>query len=188
LRAASWNKAGLSAVVGNSLYLWEPGAKSVVRLLTDSGLSGARDVVAVGKNRAVIALKSTLVLVSPETITVLGTLPKSRCRFYNGELYVLQESTGVIWSLRGVEDLGTKQADQTFARSLLKQGESQPGKNPAQSLEAARILGCKETEAIVAAAASKGARWAPHRPGVAGVRGTSGAALCQLPLEVHKSR
>jgi hypothetical protein len=147
LRAASWNEFGLATVVGDSLYLWQPGAKSVVRVLTDRGLASARDVVAVGNSRAVVALKATVVLVSPETFSIVATLPLARCRFHNGFLYVLQESAGLIWAIRGLEKLGSRQADQTFARDLLKQAASQPTKNSAQFFEAARILGCKEAEA-----------------------------------------
>ena len=50
LRAASWNRIGLAAVVGNSLYVWQAGAKNVYRLVTDAGLAAARDVVLVGRS------------------------------------------------------------------------------------------------------------------------------------------
>jgi len=144
LRAASWNEWGLAAVVGDSLYLWQPGAKNVVRLLTDRGLAAARDIVAVGNNRAVVALKATVALVSSETITIVATLPTARCRFHNGTLYVLQESNGLVWSFRGLEHLGTKQADQAFGRDLLRQTENPPAKGGMQFQEAARILGCED--------------------------------------------
>jgi hypothetical protein len=143
LRAASWNEWGLAIVVGDSLYLWQPGAKNIVRLLTDRGLVATRDVVAVGENRAVVALKATIALVSSETITIVVSLPSARCRFQNGVLYVLQESTGLIWTFEGLEKLGTKEADKAFARDLLRQVENSPDKEGAQFREAARILGCE---------------------------------------------
>src|SRR5207244_3923043 len=51
LRAVSWNDVGLAAVVGDSLYVWQSGSKNIVRLLTDQGLSAAKDAVLVGPNR-----------------------------------------------------------------------------------------------------------------------------------------
>jgi len=144
LRAASWNKLGLAAVVGDSLYLWQPGAKKVVRVLTDRGLVSVRDVVAVGNNRAVVALRATVALVGTDTVTIVGALPSARCRFHNGVLYVLQESNGLIWSFRGLDSLGMKQTDRAFALNLLKQAQNSPTKNVLQFEEAARILGCKE--------------------------------------------
>jgi hypothetical protein len=151
LRAASWNAFGLAAVVGESLYIWQPGAKNVIRLLTDRGLVSARDAVVVGDNRVVVALRNTVLLVTPETIIVVSALPLSRCRFDNGTLYVLEESNGLIWSFQGLEKLGTKQADRTYAQDLLKQAAGLPAKqSEAQTQEAARILGCEEVRKAVA--------------------------------------
>ena len=144
LRAASWNELGLAAVVGESLYLWQPGATNVVRLLTDRGLAAAHDIVAVGNNRAVVALKATVALVSSDTIAIVAALPSARCRFQDGTLYVFQESNGLIWSFRGLEKLGSRQTDQAFARDLLKQAGSLPTKGGVQFQEAARILGCED--------------------------------------------
>jgi hypothetical protein len=108
LRAASWNELGLAAIVGDSLYLWQPGAKNVVRVLTDRGLASARDVVAAGDNRAVVALRATVAMVGTDTITIVAALPSARCRFRNGALYVLQESNGLIWSFRGLGSLAAR--------------------------------------------------------------------------------
>jgi hypothetical protein len=51
--------------------------KSVVRLLTDQGLASARDVVAVGKNRAIVTFRNAIVLVTPETVDMIANLIKA---------------------------------------------------------------------------------------------------------------
>lgn len=147
LHAASWNELGLAAVVGDDLYLWQPNAKNVVHLLTDRGLTSAHDVVVVGNNRVVVTLKATVALVTPETITVVASPPSARCRFHNGILYVFQESNGLIWTFRGLEKLGTKQGDRTFALDLLKPAGNLSTKDGTRFQEAARILGCKDATA-----------------------------------------
>ncbi len=95
LRAASWNDIGLAAVIGDSLYVWRAGDKNVVRLLTDQGLSAARDVVLVGRNRAVVTLRATVVLITSETITVLMGMPMARCRFQTSGLPLISWTVGL---------------------------------------------------------------------------------------------
>ena len=75
LHAASWNDIGLATVVGDSLYVWQAGAKNMVRLLTDKGLSAARDVVLVGLNGGWLHIKTTVVLITNETMTVVLGMP-----------------------------------------------------------------------------------------------------------------
>jgi hypothetical protein len=150
LRAASWNRIGLAAVVGNSLYVWQAGAKNVYRLVTDAGLAAARDVVLVGPNRAVVALKNNVILVTPETITVVMGMLLARCRFQDGVLYLMDGQSLWIWSFRGLDQLGTKNGDQAYATSLLKQIPPNANESNIKFQEAARILGCVTARAELA--------------------------------------
>jgi hypothetical protein len=142
LHAASWNDIGLAAVVGDSLYVWQAGAKNIVRLLSDQGLSAARDVVLVGPNRAVVSLKTTVFLITSETVIVVLKMPLARCRFQHSVLYLLDGQTGLIWSLQGLDQLGTKKGDQAYAADLLKQLPRNADERAVKFQEAARILGC----------------------------------------------
>lgn len=151
LRAVSWNSQGLAAVVGESLYLWHPGDKSVVRLLSDEGLASSHDVVALGGGRAVVALRNAIVLVSPKTLDIIAAMPLSRCRFQDGVLYVLQEKAGLIWSLRGLEKLGSKVDDEAYAHGLLERSKRDTAHRNTEIAEAARILGCGEVKKWLAA-------------------------------------
>lgn len=142
LRTASWNQIGLAAVVGNSLYVWQAGSKTINRLVTDVGLVAARDVVLVGPNRAVVALKNNVILVTPETITIVMGIPLARCRFQDDVLYLMDGQSGWIWSFRGLDQLGIKKSDQAYATSLLNQVPQNTYENNIKFQEAARILGC----------------------------------------------
>jgi hypothetical protein len=142
LHAASWNDIGLAAVVDNSLYIWQTGAKSVVRLLTDQGLSGARDVALAGSDRAIVSLKNNVVLVTSETITVVMGIPLAHCRFQDGVLYLLDSQSRWIWSVRELDQLGTRKGDQAYAADLLKQLPKNADERAVRFREAARILGC----------------------------------------------
>jgi hypothetical protein len=142
LRAASWNQVGLAAVVGSSLYVWQAGSKTINRLVTDVGLVAARDVVLVGPNRAVVALKNNVILVTPETITVVMGMQLARCRFQDDVLYLMDGQAGWIWSFQGLGQLGIRRNDQAYATSLLKQLSPNANESNSKFQEAARILGC----------------------------------------------
>lgn len=152
LRAASWNNIGLAAVVGSELYVWKAGSKNVVRLLSDQGLSAAQDVVLVGQNRAVITLRTSVVLVTDEAMTVIMGMPEARCRFDGGVLYLLDSHTGLIWAFQGLDQLGTKHGDRDYATELLQKKAGKSAQDSANFLEAARILGCQEARRIVSGA------------------------------------
>jgi hypothetical protein len=143
LRAASWNEMGLAAVVGDSLYVWRAGAQSIVRLLTDQGLNTAQDVVMVGPNRAVVSLPNGVVLVSNEGLSVVTGMMRSRCRFQQNTLYLLDGNTGIVWTFSGLDRLGTKSGDQSYAAELLRQAPKGSAEKSIQFREAARIIGCE---------------------------------------------
>jgi hypothetical protein len=140
--AASWNTLGLAAIVGDSIYIWQAGSRKIVRLMTDQGLRSARDVVLVGPERAMLTLKAMAVLVTPETVLVIAGMSSARCRFEGGVLYLVDGHTGLIWSLKGLDQLGTKASDRSHAIDLLKTISTPIDESSARFLEAARILGC----------------------------------------------
>jgi hypothetical protein len=154
--AASWNEIGLAAVVGNSLYVWESGSKKIVRLLTDSGLKSAKDVVLIGPGRVIVTLRKTVILVTTETILIIASLPSARCRFDAGMLYILDGQSRFIWALKGLDQLGSKTGDRSHALDLLKHMPDRTDESSTQFLEAARILGCSEARREVANVAPNG--------------------------------
>jgi hypothetical protein len=78
-------------------------------------------------------------------------MPAARCRFEDGVLYLLDGQSGWIWSLRGLDQLGTKKGDQAYAISLLKQLPSNANESSVKFQEAARILGCNAARKQLAA-------------------------------------
>jgi hypothetical protein len=141
LRLAAWNGEGLAALVGTSLFTWKPGEAELLRIATDDGLTRARDVTLTGAARAVVALNESLVLLTPQARLVIGTL-RARVRWTRGVLYVLDERTGTVWSLRGLETVGVLSADEAYAAALIKALPADASPTHAAFLEAARILGC----------------------------------------------
>jgi hypothetical protein len=143
LRAVSWNDLGLAVIVNDSLYVWEAGASQLVLLKTDTGFRAARNVCLVGPRRAVVALPNVVVLVTDDTQTPIVGFT-ARCSWTHGILYLLDERGGLIWTVTGLEQLGTKSADHAYALTLLNQLPSDADENAPRFLEAARILGCEE--------------------------------------------
>lgn len=155
LRAASWNELGLATVVDNSLYIWEAGTKKIIRLLTDKGLAEAQDASLVGTRRAVVTLKSTVMLITSETMIVVMGMTAARCRFQDGILYLLDGHTGLIWAFHGLDQLGTKDGDRTQAENLLKKSIEGKKETSAAFLEAARIIGCEGAKQFLATSRKK---------------------------------
>jgi len=135
----SWNSVGLAAIAGDSLLTWVPGAKQMTRLRTDKGLKEARDVVLIAPDAAVVGLPHALVVVSPRGATVLA-LARARARWTGAELFVLDESFGVIWRVAGVDRLGSAAGDRQYASGLMKGVVSE---GDVRFAEAARLVGCE---------------------------------------------
>jgi hypothetical protein len=145
-RTASWNSEGLAAVVGDRLIAWQTGAPQIMQLARDSGLEHARDVVLVGPGRAVVSLEHVTLLIAPDTTLVLIDVP-TRCRWVNNTLFLFDEDTGLIWSVQGLESIGSAGADYGYARSIVsKLPPGTPESSPA-FLEAARLVGCGQARA-----------------------------------------
>lgn len=151
LRAASWNSVGLAAVVGDDLFAWPGGSKKFLRLASDPGLRSAIDVCMVSQDRVVVALEHVVLLVSPNTRLVLVGFP-ARCRWDKGVLYLLDGQRGIIWTVRGVDKLGNPEQDTAYATSLIRALPREAQENNLRVLEAARILGCRKTRALMSSA------------------------------------
>lgn len=154
LRLASWNAEGLATIVGNSLFAWRPGEGDLLRLATDEGLERVRDLVLVGPAKVVVALNESLVLLTPQGRLIVGNL-KGRVRWSSGTLYVLDERTGTVWSLKGIDTIGAREVDEAYARALIKAVPADAPATHAAFLEAARIVGCELAEKLKSA--SRGA-------------------------------
>lgn len=143
LRALSWNRTGLAAVAGSTALIWPTGSKDLIALTTDQGLNRARDICLIGSDRAVVTLSDTAFVLTPNGVSVLVGM-RGHCAWDGDTLYLLDERSGLIWSVRGAEKLGTRVGDidhgEELAESLPPNGSSD---SPA-ALEAARDIGCSE--------------------------------------------
>jgi len=143
VKVASWNRNGLATVVEQSLYIWPAGGSEFIRIATDAALSEARDACLLGAEHVVLALKDSLVVVTPDAATALVGM-QARCAWDGTSLYLLDIRSGLVWAVTGAEKLGMRATDldhaATLAQSLPK---SAPEDSPA-ALEAARIVGCAE--------------------------------------------
>jgi hypothetical protein len=142
-RTLSWNRTGLAAVASNTVLIWSIGSKTLIPLATDQGLSRAHDICLVGSDRAVVTLNDSVLVMTPNGVTVLVGM-HGRCAWDGTSLYLLDERSGLIWSVRGVEKLGTRAGDLAHAEELAESlSADAPNDSPA-ALEAARSVGCSE--------------------------------------------
>jgi hypothetical protein len=148
LRAASWNKVGLAAIVNDSLVVWEAGSPKLVRLRVDTGLRVAKSVCLVGHNRVVVALPSVVVLVTAETQTIVVGF-SAMAIWRDGKLYLIDTKGGLIWALSGLGKLGGRQANAAYAKEILSGSDVSSETSP-RFLEAARLIGCERAEQILA--------------------------------------
>jgi hypothetical protein len=142
LRAVSWDEIGLAAVINDSLYVWEAGASQLIRLKSDMSFRAARSVCLVGPERAVVALPNVVVLVTEDAQTPIVGIT-ARCDWAQDALYLLDERAGLIWTVTGLEQLGKKSVDQSYALALLSKLPANVDEKNPRFLEAARILGCE---------------------------------------------
>lgn len=145
--AANWSPDGLAAVIGNALFTWVPGEKSLVRLWTDSGSLLVHDVVSVGNRRVVVATKRSLLLVSAGRALVLGAVG-GRVRWSDGLLYVADEQTGIVWRLDGLSKIGDRADDEAYAAALIRVTPAEAHEEHAAFMEAARIVGCERARTL----------------------------------------
>jgi hypothetical protein len=148
LRAASWNKTGLAAVVNDSLLVWPAGSRRLQLLVSDLGLQSAHDVCLIDSRRAVVTLENLVLLVSGKEVLILVAL-HGRCRWNDDTLYLLDEKRGMIWTVRGLNKLGDDHNDSAYATDLIKTLPKGTKEDDPRVLEAARILGCQKVRALI---------------------------------------
>ncbi len=131
----------MAAIVGDALVMWPTGGHGMSYVARDAGLKAARDVCLVGPNRLVVALSNALVMISDKGRLILGAV-SGRVRYDEGTLYVLDERTGLIWTLNGLDAVGIPEKDAAHAANLLRIGGDASQRRAAFE-EAVRIMGCK---------------------------------------------
>lgn len=154
LRAASWNREGLAAVVGQTLLLWSTQGKTLRQLASDRGLRSTVDVCMVGPRSAVVSLRHVVLLISDRSQLVLVGFP-ALCRWENEILYLLDLQHGIVWSIHNLEDLADPRNDDEYATRLVKALHEGAGEDDIRFLEAARILGCDKARNLLASARGK---------------------------------
>jgi tetratricopeptide (TPR) repeat protein len=97
----------------------------------------------VGRDRAVVALTESVLVLTPNGATVLVGM-HARCSWDGTSLYLLDESSGLIWQIRGVEKLGTRVGDLAHADELVQSLPPNAANDSPAVLEAARNIGCNE--------------------------------------------
>jgi len=154
LRAAFWGDGGLAVIAGRSLYVWRENSDKFVRLAIDKGLEKARSVCLADGGVAVVALGRAVVVITEEDEIVLVGM-EARCDSRGGIVYLLDELTGEIWQVGGIEKLGRFHEDERHARNLILQLPRGATENAPAFLEAARIVGCEKARRILEERPSK---------------------------------
>jgi tetratricopeptide (TPR) repeat protein len=157
LRNVSWNRAGLAAVVNSTALAWPAGSKEIISLATDDGLKQTHDVCLVGRDRSVVALKESVLVLTPNGATALVGM-HARCSWDGTSLYLLDENSGLIWQIHGVERLGTRIGDLAYTQELIESLPSDAPNDSRAAVEAARSIGCNE---VMRMRSSAGANRAP---------------------------
>jgi hypothetical protein len=143
-RTANWTQDGLATVVSSNLLFWPKGGAQLLRVVSDTGLRGARDLCVVGAQQVVAALNDVLILVTPENRLILAGM-RARCRWSKGALFILDEKSGYVWRATGLEQLGSRESDEAYAVGVL---QKRPTQTSAEFMEAARILGCQRATQV----------------------------------------
>lgn len=149
LASIGWNHVGLATVVGSSLVTWPAGAAKATRLLEDDGLQSAHDVTLASANRAVVALPNTLAMVTEKGFAVLALI-RARVRWSDEALFVLDEGSGGVWKVTGLDRLGTAETDKAHAARIMKLVPADAPETHPAFLEAARIVGCDGARKLIA--------------------------------------
>ena len=95
-----------------------------------------------------VALRGAVVVISDEDQIVLVGM-NARCDSRAGVVYLVDERTGEIWQVEGIEKLGRLQDDEIHARDLILQLTGGTTENSPAFLEAARIVGCDKARHIL---------------------------------------
>ena len=95
--------------------------------------------------QAVVALPNAILSITDEDQIILAGFT-ARVRFSQGRLYMLDERTGQIWSVSGLQSIGRFQDDERHAFNLLDRVGLDDSETNPRFLEAARIIGCERAQ------------------------------------------
>lgn len=149
VRALSWNKNGLSLIAGDVLMV-APVGSSPAFLSADKGLEKAQDTCLAGPDRAVVALPNTVVLITRETAVLIVSM-SARVRCSGDTLYLLDQRTGIVVKVSGLDRIGHRDLDQQYAKALIMSLPSNTLEDNPTFLEAARIIGCTRARQMAGA-------------------------------------
>jgi hypothetical protein len=147
LRTAAWNDQGLAAVVGNTLYYWQPGSNEMLKLASNTGLINATNACVVGSQRVVVHANSAMLLIDHGHLSFLVGM-RGMCSFEKGILYLFDQKNNLVWAARGINKIGPRETDEKYATELLKKLKPTDVGSP-QFLEATRILGCEKARGLL---------------------------------------
>jgi len=137
VQAAAWNDQGLVAVVDDRVLVHDGRTGDLVQIAQSPLVRDVFDVTLVGHRRAILATPKAVILVSDAGAMIL-VVARARPRFSDATLYLLDERTGLLVAISGLDAVGRVDADQAYARSLLVDAPA----GDRSFAEAVRIVGC----------------------------------------------
>jgi hypothetical protein len=149
LRAATWDRHGLVAVVGNALVRWVRETNVLERIAVDAGLNAATGVCSIDGTRALVTLRSATLLFTGQAPTVIAAIG-GMCRVASGDLYLFDPRLRRVWKLTNIAEVGGQPRDLAYARRLLQLSVTQgvtPTRTP-EFAEAVRLVGCRKATEI----------------------------------------
>ncbi len=147
LRTLSWNSGGLSAVVGHSLIVWPDGDRKATLLANDAGLVYATSSCFVDSSRALVSIGDFTALVTPTSQLVIAGV-RTHCSNSKANLFLLDDHGGVVWQIAGLSALGDRKLDADYAAELIRRLDTHSAEADPRFLEAARIIGCIQANAL----------------------------------------
>jgi hypothetical protein len=139
--ALGWNAHGLSFVSQGTLRRWRPANANVLdAMVGDRGLTTARSSCVMPDGRVLLGLqRSTLLISEGYALPIVGF--GAFCDTSGNSALLLDPDGGVVWDVRGLEDIGTAAADRARARKMLQSGGAS---RPETWAEVVRIAGCSQ--------------------------------------------
>jgi hypothetical protein len=138
----SWTRAGMAVIVDDSLYTLAAGDSHLESTTPDPVLAHATDLCMVGPSRAVVMLPNTAVLYDHGRHTILVAL-SGRCSWDGNSLYLFDKTSGFVWKIDGLQNVGDPTRTATFLGELATRGAS----DERSFRELARFIGFDQASA-----------------------------------------
>lgn len=138
VRAISWGGAGLALLSAGRLVTWSDGAPEPSVWPESDILSRARDACLLADDRVLLALDDIVVLLGSDSPLIVVAM-RARLRCAGDRAVLLDDRTGELWEVSGLDGLGHAYSDLEHAEALLRRS---PKPRDQDVLEAARIIGC----------------------------------------------